>query len=230
MKKIGLIGGTGPESTMLYYKELNNRIDKMTGGKAMPELMIESVDFRKALNLVESARLDLLTDYVSEKVENLVRAGAEVVSLTAVTMHMVKDMVEKKTGVELVSIPKAVCEEALVRKYRKIGLLGTIATMEQNYMKNDFVDRGIEMVVPEKDDRTLVGKRIFGELELGIVKDSTLKEFNDIIARMKKEQGIEAVVLGCTELPLLLNNDNCCVPCLDSVDIHIGKLINLAIG
>ena len=228
MKKIGLVGGTGPESTLMYYKELNSKIDYLTGGNAMPDIAIESVNFRKAWKYVAAGNYEELTDYLSEKVNLLKMSGSEIIALTAGTMHIVFDDIEEKTNVSLISIPKAVCDEAIHRKYKKIGLLGTIFTMEQDYMKKDFVEAGIEVVVPCKEDRELIAKRILEELELGIVKETTLQEFNEIIAKMRNDYGIEAVILGCTELPLLLNNDNCVLPCMDSVEIHIKKLINLA--
>ena len=228
MKKIGLVGGTGPESTLMYYKELNTRIDQLTGGKAMPDLAIESVDFRKAWAYVSNGEKDKLADYLSEKVSCLKSTGCEVISLTAGTMHLVINEIEKKTGVSLVSIPKAVADEAASKGYTKVGLLGTIFTMEQNYMKKDLIDAGIEVCIPGKEDRELVAKRIFEELELGIVKEETLKEFQDLILKMQNEQGIQAVILGCTELPLLLNEKNSPLPILDSVEIHIRKLIELA--
>ena len=229
MKKIGLVGGTGPESTLMYYKELNSRIDKIKDGKAMPDIVIESVNFRKAWEYVCSERYDLLTDYLAEKVTCLQNSGAEVISLTAVTMHLVIDDIIAKTNADLISIPKAVCKEALSADYKKIGLLGTIFTMEKDYMKKDFLESGIEVCVPDKEDRDLVAKRIYEELEAGIVKESTLKELQGIIAKMRDEKGIEAVVLGCTELPLILNSANCPVPCLDSVEIHINELIKQTI-
>ena len=206
MKKIGLVGGTGPESTLMYYKELNTRIDRMTDGRAMPDVAIESVNFRRAWEYVERGQYDLLADYLAEKVNSLTAGGAEIVSLTAGTMHIVL----MKNG------------------YHKIGLLGTIFTMEQDYMKADFREAGIEVVIPDKADRELVARRILEELENGIVKETTLKEFQEIIRKMKDLDGIEAVVLGCTELPMILNRDNCPVPCLDSVDIHINELIERA--
>ncbi|MBO4748997.1 MAG: amino acid racemase [Lachnospiraceae bacterium] len=228
MKKIGLVGGTGPESTLMYYKELNQRIDQMTGGKDMPDVAIESVNFRRAWRYVEAADYEALSDYIAEKVRALKAGGAQVLSLTAVTMHVVLEEVEKKAGVALVSIPKAVCEEVVSKGYQRVGLLGTIFTMEQDYMKKDLREAGVAVFVPEKADRELIAKRILEELELGIVKEETLKEFQAIIEKMKQEQGIEAVILGCTELPLLLNADNCPVDCLDSVEIHLQKLINMA--
>ena len=229
MKKIGLVGGTGPESTLMYYKELNTRIDQLTGGKAMPDLAIESVDFRKAWAYVSNGEKDNLADYLSEKVSCLKSTGCEVISLTAGTMHLVINEIEKKIGVSLVSIPKAVADEAASKGYTKVGLLGTIFTMEQDYMKKDLIDAGIEVCIPGKEDRELVAKRIFEELELGIVKEETLKEFQDLIVKMQNEQGIQAVILGCTELPLLLNEKNSPLPILDSVEIHIRKLIELAV-
>ena len=229
MKKIGLVGGTGPESTLMYYKELNSRIDKIKDGKAMPDIVIESVNFRKAWEYVCSERYDLLTDYLAEKVTYLQNSGAEVISLTAVTMHLVIDDIIEKTNADLISIPKAVCKEALSAGYKKIGLLGTIFTMEKDYVKKDFLEAGIEVCVPDKEDRDLVAKRIYEELEAGIVKESTLKELQGIIAKMRDEKGIEAVVLGCTELPLILDSGNCPVPCLDSVEIHINELIKQTI-
>ncbi len=227
MKKIGLVGGTGPESTAMYYKELNTRIDRLTGGAAMPEIAIESVDFHLALRLVSEHRHEELASYIADKVSLLANAGADVIALTAVTMHLVVDEVEAQSHVELVRIPAAVRDEAIAKGYKRVGLLGTIPTMEQDYMKKDLTDAGIEVVVPEKDDRLLVAKHIFEELEFGIVRESTLAEFNEIIGRMRDSSGIEAVILGCTELPLLLNSENCVLPCLDSVDIHINKLIGL---
>lgn len=228
MKKIGLVGGTGPESTLMYYKELNAQIDQMTGGTCMPDLAIESVNFRKAWDMVSKEDHEGLADYLAEKVEALKAGGAEMITLTAGTMHMVLDKVEEKTGVSLISIPKVVCIEAIQNGYQKVGLLGTIFTMEQDYMKKDLREAGIDVIVPEKQDRELIAKRIYEELEQGIVKDSTLQEFNAIIQKMKDEEQIEAVILGCTELPLLLNDENCILPCLDSVKIHIHTLIGLA--
>ncbi len=230
MKKIGLVGGTGPESTLMYYKELNGRIDALTRSAEMPDLAIESVNFRRAWELVSSGNYEALAGYLAEKIENLSRSGCEVISLTAATMHVVYDELVRKTGVRLVSIPESVCAESRARGYRKVGLLGTIFTMEQDFMKKDFVRAGMEVVVPGKADRELIARRILEELELGIVKEETREEFTRIIREMRDEQGIQAVILGCTELPLLLNPGNCPVDCLDSVEIHMQSLIHLAMA
>ena len=227
MKKIGLVGGTGPESTLSYYKKLNEDIDRVTCEKSMPDICIESVNFRRAWEYVESGDREALTEYLAEKILCLKASGAQVISLTAVTMHMVFEELEERTGVTLVSIPKAVCEAIVKDGIRKIGLLGTMVTMEQDYMKKDLIAAGVEVYVPNEEERALVAKRIYEELEKGIVKESTLQELVQIIERMKAEDGIEGVILGCTELPLLLNSGNCPVPCFDSVEIHIRKLEKL---
>lgn len=230
MKKIGLVGGTGPESTAMYYREINSRIDKITGGKMMPDMAIESVDFRRAWGYVCDSKYDLLSSYLAEKANALNDSGCEVIALTAGTMHIVYDEVSAKTSSSLVSIPKAVADEVVRRGIRKVGLLGTVFTMEKDYMKKDLIDSGVGVFVPEKAERDLIAKRIFEELEVGIVKEETLREFQTIIDDMKDRDGIEAVILGCTELPLLLNNDNCPLPVIDSVDVHINELIKLSMN
>ena len=229
VKKIGLVGGTGPESTLMYYKELNDRIDDASENSEMPEIAIESVNFRKVWGMVERSEYNELSDHLTDLINNLKASGAEVISLTAVTMHIVFDEIRKKTGCDLIGIPEAVSEYALSKGYKKVGLLGTVFTMEKDYMKKPFLDSGIGVYVPNEEEKALIGKRILEELEKGIVKESTLKEFQDIIGRMRKDHGIEAVILGCTELPLLLNRDNCPVDVLDSVEIHINKLIEEAV-
>lgn len=228
MRKIGLVGGTGPESTLMYYKKLNEEFDRLTSGEAMPEIVIESVDFRRFWGFVEDMDLSSMTSYLLEKLENLDNCGAEVISLTAVTCHVVYDELAKKFSKPIVSIPKAVCEKAVSMGIKRIGLLGTALTMERDYMKKDLTGAGIEVFVPGKEDRELVAKRILEELENGIVKESTLAELTGIISKMKEENGIEGVILGCTELPLILNQDNCPVECFDAVKIHLEKLIELA--
>lgn len=228
MKKIGLIGGTGPESTLVYYKELNGRLNKAAGGKAFPEIAIESVDLFKALDLVSKEKYEELAAYIGERIANLEKGGAQIIALTAATMHVVFDKLKPGVHVPFISIPEAAAEKAVAKGYKKVGLLGTIFTMEKDYLSKAFVDRGIEVFTPSKEDRLVVHNRIANELEYGIVKEESQAELISVIEKMKKEQGIEAVILGCTELPLALNENNCPVDCLDIMEIHIQKLVELA--
>lgn len=229
MKKLGLVGGTGPESTLIYYREINRQIHKMTDGTAFPEISIESVNLYKALGYVSEEKYGELSRYLSDAVSHLVNGGAEVVALTAGTMHVVYDALKEQTPVSLVGIPEAVCEKAVQSGYRKVGLLGTIFTMRHDFFKNIFREKGIAVLTPSDDEMLLINERISKELEYGIVKESTREELTGIIARMKREQEIEAVILGCTELPLILNKDNCPVDCLDIMDIHIHKLVQMMV-
>lgn len=230
MKKIGLVGGTGPESTVMYYKKLNEEIDRLTEGRAFPDIAIDSVDFHRAWNYVSEGNNDLLTDYLEEKLRALDAGGAEVISLTAVTMHIVYEELAKRFEKPIVSIPEVVRDEIVSRGIKRIGLLGTVFTMQKDYMKKDLLTSGVEVYVPTEEEQELIGKRIYEELERGIVKESTLLELTEIIRRMKKDNGIEGVILGCTELPLILNQENCPVPCFDAVEIHIRKLVELAMN
>ncbi len=194
----------------------------------MPDVAIESVNFRRAWDYVSTAKDDLLTDYLTDKIKCLISGGAEVISLTAVTMHMIYDNLSKKISYPLVSIPKTVSEEVVSAGITKIGLLGTVFTMEQDFMKKDLISENVQVFVPNAKERELIGKRIIEELEIGIVKESSLTELVNIINRMKEDNGIEGIILGCTELPLILNSEKCPVNCFDAVDIHLKKLVNLA--
>ncbi|BBF43572.1 aspartate racemase [Lachnospiraceae bacterium KM106-2] len=227
MKKLGLIGGTGPESSMIYYRDINKMVSEKTNGKAFPEIAIESLNLNKALGYVQTEDYLELQKYIKKALDNLVNGGAKIVALTAGTMHIVYDQLKDQVEVPFISIPETVSELAVQRGYKKIGLLGTIFTMEKDYLKKSFLEKGIEIITPSSDERILVNDRISKELEYGIVKESTIQELIQIITKMKEEDGIEAIILGCTELPLALNRDNCPVDCLDIMEIHIQKLVEL---
>lgn len=230
MKKIGLIGGTGPESTLIYYRELNRRLSQLDVGHEFPEMAIESVNLARITRMMEGKRYGELAEYLSGLMENLERSGAEVLALTAVTMHVVYDELKKSVFVPLIGIPETGAEYAARKGYRKVGLLGTIFTMEQDYLKQAFTKRGIEVAVPAKEERERVSRIIYTELEYGIVKEESREELLSVVRRMRREEGIEAVILGCTELPLALSSENCPVDCLDMMAIHIDELVHRTAG
>ncbi len=228
MKKIGLIGGTGPESTLVYYRELNRRINEKYNNSGFPELVIESVNLNKALGLVGEEKFSDLTSYLGGALKNLEASGADIVCLTAATMHVVYDDLAKLATKPFISIPQAAAQFAVKQGYKKVGLLGTIFTMERDYLSKAFEAAGVSVVVPNKAERETVHNRIANEFEYGIVKPEAQADLVGVIERMKKEEGIEAVILGCTELPLALNNENSPVPCINIMEIHIQKLVELA--
>ena len=230
MRKLGLIGGTGYESTLVYYRELNRKVNEKCGGGVFPEMAIESLDLYKALGLVAAEDYEGLTAYIMEKLNALAAGGADFAALTAGTMHIVFDRLKDISPLPLAGIPEAVCERAKALGYCKVGLLGTITTMEKDFFRNAFRAAGLAVAVPKKEERLLIHERITTELEFGIVKESTRRELISIIENMRNEQGIEAVVLGCTELPLILDESCCPLPVLDIMAIHIDKLTELIHG
>ena len=181
-----------------------------------------------ALDLVSSKKYDELADYILQRIKNLENGGADIIALTAATMHEVFDKLEPQVNKPFISIPQAAAEYAFSKGYKKVGLLGTIFTMEKEYLSKVFTNAGIEVFVPAKEDRELVHNRIAKELEYGIVKEESRAELISVIKKMQQENGIEAIILGCTELPLALNKENCPVDCLDIMEIHIQKLVDLA--
>lgn len=230
MKKIGLIGGTGPESTLLYYKEINRLVSDKTDGKHFPEFMIDSVDLFHTVEMIDQERYADVTQYLAASAQRLAASGMDYVAFTAVTCHVVFPEVAALCPVPMVSIPEATAEYAQQKGYKRVGVLGTIYTMSKDYLSKPIESHGIEVVFPSDADKERVSRLIYGELEYGIIKPQTVAELAEVVRRMKEERGIDAVVLGCTELPLALNDEVCPVPCLDTVKIHIDKLVKLITG
>ena len=227
MKKLGLIGGSGPESTLVYYKEINMRINEMSNETCFPEFTIESINLYKISEYRMADDMEGMKNYLLKAIQNLAAAGAQIGALTAGTLHMVYDDLAKESSIPLISIPEIVSRVAEERGYHKVGILGTDVTMKKDFMKKPFRMKGIEVVAPTEEEMELVNHRIFTELENAIIKPSTEKELIDIIRRMKEEDGIEAVILGCTELPLILNQMNSPVDVLDIMRIHIEELTKI---
>lgn len=226
MKKLGLIGGMGPQSTVPYYINIVYGVQQRTSPDYFPNLVIESLNVFEILKMIEREEYDTLTNHFIVALERLKAAGAEVAALTANTAHIVFDRLSARSPLPLVSIVQATVDEALRRGFRKVGLLGTIFTMQRDFYKVPFESAGIEVVIPNTDDCIYIDEKITSELELGIVNADTRRRFVDIIAAMAHEHGIESVILGCTELPLILDDSTSPLPCLDTVEIHCDTLID----
>ena len=227
MKKLGLVGGMGPESTIPYYHDIVYGVQYRLGGDIFPELTIESVNVYEILRFCLAEDYDGLTEYLLRAINDLAACGADFAALSANTPHIVFDRLARRSPLPLVSIVEAACEEAVRRNIRRAGLLGTPFTMRGDFFKAPFIRSGIDIVTPTEEEIELIGSRIISELERGIVREETLCEFQEIIARMRDEDGIEAVILGCTELPLLLSDETSPVPCLDTMQIHVARLVGM---
>ncbi|MDO4463736.1 MAG: amino acid racemase [Bacillota bacterium] len=226
MKKLGLVGGMGPESTIPYYHDIVYGVKDRVGNDFFPNLTIESVNVFEVLRLCGEQKYDELTDYLMKAINNLVNSGADFVALSANTPHIVFHKLQERSVVPLVSIVEATRDEAIRLNKHRLGLLGTVFTMTGDFFRMPFENSGIEIVVPTREEMEFVNLKISSELENGIVKEKTLESFQKIIGRMQKENGIEAIILGCTELPLLLNDEVSPVPCLDTMKIHVETLIS----
>lgn len=230
MKKLGLVGGMGPKSTMPYYHDIVYGVQNKAGKDIFPNLSIESVNVFDVLRLCGEQKYDELTDYLMNAIDNLVRSGCDFAALSANTPHIVFDQLQERSTVPLVSIVEATRDEAVRQNKRKLGLIGTVFTMTGSFFKKPFERSGIEIVIPTTEEMEYINRKISSELELGTIKEETLENFQKIIDRMKEDDDIEAIILGCTELPLILNDRVSPVPCLDTMKIHIKTLIDMIVA
>lgn len=192
-------------------------------------MTIESLNLNRMLAYCREKRYAELTEHLLSAIQNLASCGAEFAALTANTLHLVFDDLAKRSPIPLVSIIDTVREEAVRQGFTRIGLLGTAFTMEEEFFRRPFLERGIQIVTPTDSEMEWIHDRIVRELELGIVRDETVQGLLDRIGAMQKRDGIEAVILGCTELPLALHDGNCPFPCLDTMQRHIEKLTEIMV-
>jgi aspartate racemase len=230
MKRIGIIGGIGPESTVDYYKLIIGAFHEKHAGLGYPEIIIYSADLSSLMRILEANDWENLTDWLLEKVVALHKAGAEFAVIGSNTPHIVFDRVSSKSPIPMLSIIEETRKNAQQRGYKKLGLLGTRFTMESDFFKKPFGDNEMAVVVPEKEDQELIHHRLFSEIELGIIKDSTRKELLSVIKKMIDRHSIDALILGCTELPLILNQDEFGIPFLNTTAIHAESIVNYCIG
>jgi len=226
MKKLGLIGGTGPESTVIYYRELTSGVQRRLNRDEFPPLSIESLSVFEVLRFCERRDYDGLAAYLADGIRNLAAAGAELAAFTGITPHIVFDEVAKRSPIPLVSMVETACQYAIQKQYHKIALLGTLPTMQGDFVQKPFRAAGIAVITPNEAERNLIGRKIETELEYGIVKAETRMEFEKIARRLIAEENAEAIVLGCTELPLVFGEMPLPVDKMDVMRIHIDALIS----
>ncbi len=224
MKKLGLIGGTGPESTVEYYKGIVYGVQKQCGH--FPPLAIESLSVFEVLGFCEKKDYEGLSDYLLRGIRNLAAAGAECAALTGITPHIVFDILSQNSPIPLISMVETARERAAASGFKKVALLGTRPTMESRFFPDSFARRGIEVVTPNESERRYIETKIETELEFGTIIPKTQQGLRTIAERLEKEETAEAIVLGCTELPLAFRGIEMSVPFLDVMQIHIEALVN----
>lgn len=229
MKRIGIIGGIGPESTVDYYKLIINFFNENGADLGYPEIIIYSANLADLMKILEAKDWEGLTDWLLEKVVSLHKAGAEFAVIGSNTPHIVFDKVNSKSPIPMLSIIEETRKRAQKIGSKKLGLLGTKFTMESDFFKKPFGDNEMAVVVPDKEDQELIHHRLFSEIELGIIKDSTRGELLSIVKKMIDRHSIDALILGCTELPLILNRGEFGIPFLNTTSIHAESIINFCI-
>ncbi len=220
MKTLGLIGGMSWESTVPYYRMINEHVKQQLGGLHSAKLFLYSVDFFEIEKLQMAGDWQQAGEILGNAANALACAGAEVIVVCTNTMHKVADDIERIGGLPLLHIADATAEKIKGQGLRKIGLLGTRFTMEQDFYRGRLQDiHQIEVVTPDEADRVIVHRIIYEELCLGIVNDASREEYRQIIAKLEL-QGVEGIILGCTEITLLVGAADASVPVFDTTAIH----------
>jgi aspartate racemase len=230
MKMIGLLGGMSWESTLHYYRLVNQGVADRLGGLHSARVVMSSVDFAPIAALQAEGRWDQAGALLAGEAARLERAGADLVVLCTNTMHRVADAVAAGTALPLLHIVEPTAAAIAARGLGRVGLLGTRFTMEEPFYRDRLRDRhGLEVLVPGEADRALVHRIIYDELCLGRIHDGSREAFRRVAADLVAA-GAEGVILGCTEIGMLLGNDDVSVPVFDTTALHAAAAVELALG
>ena len=228
MKRIGLLGGMSWESTVTYYQMINEAVKRRLGGLHSAELVLYSVDFAEIEKCPAEGDWERSGEILGEAAAALERAGAEMILICTNTMHKVAPQIQANIQVPLVHIAEATADELNRRGIRRAALLGTKYTMTQDFYKAKLVDAGIEVLVPDEADMETVNDVIYQELCLGEIRAESKEKFLAIIRRLES-QGAEGVILGCTEIGLLVKQEDVELPVFDTTLIHGEKAVEMAL-
>ncbi|MGW3295390.1 aspartate/glutamate racemase family protein [Streptomyces xiamenensis] len=229
MKVIGLIGGMSWESTAEYYRLLNASTRDRLGGLHSARCVLYSVDFAEIEQLQVQGRWEEAGEILADAARALERAGAEMVLICTNTMHKVADQVAAAVSVPLLHLADATAVAVRAAGVRTVGLLGTAFTMEQDFYRGRLEAGGLEVRVPSADERAAVHRIIYEELCLGVVRDASREEFQRVIGRLV-ERGAEGVILGCTEIELLIGERDSPVPVFPTARLHVEAALEAALA
>jgi aspartate racemase len=225
MKKIGIIGGIGPESTLDYYRGIIDAFRERIGGMNYPDIIIYSADLTELLKILEAKAQDKLVEWRLARVGALHRAGAEFAAIASNTPHVVFDEVARRSPLPLISIVEATCGKAQTLGVKRPGLLGTRFTMQADFFQKPFHELGMTVIVPSADEQQFIHEKLFSEIELGIIKEETREVLLSLVKKMIERDAIDSLILGCTELPLILPAQAHDIPFLNTTAIHIESIV-----
>ena len=219
LKTIGLIGGMSWESTATYYKIINETVKEKLGGLHSAKCILYSVDFQEIEECQANGNWEKSGEILGEAAYNLEKAGADFIVICTNTMHKVVNQVKEKISVPILHIAEMTAEKILEKGLKNIALLGTKYTMEQDFYKSKLIEKGINVIIPDKNDIETINEVIYDELCLGSINFNSKKKFLEIVDKLRSK-GAEGIILGCTEIGLLIKNEDTDVPLFDTAIIH----------
>jgi len=227
-KRIGILGGLTPESTVPYYLHIIHRYEQLYGDHSYPEIIIYSVSFQQFENWMEKEDWASIEMELLKGLKALKAAGADFAVIATNTMHYLYNKLESESPFPLISLVEATSEEIKNRGIKKVGLIGTRFTMNKSFYHDVLSKYGIETIIPDKDEQDYIGKIIFEELSFGIVLAESRSKYLKIIENLH-DKGAEGVILGCTEIPLLIKQEHTKIPVFDTTSIHSEAALQYAI-
>ena len=219
MKTIGLIGGMSWESTVTYYKIINETVKEKLGGLHSAKCILYSVDFQEIEECQANGNWEKSGEILEEAAYNLEKAGADFIVICTNTMHKVVNQIKEKISIPILHIAEMTAEKILEKGLKNIALLGTKYTMEQDFYKSKLIEKGINVTIPDKNDIETINKVIYDELCLGTINSNSKKKFLEIVDKLRSKEA-EGIILGCTEIGLLIKNEDTDVPLFDTAIIH----------
>ena len=229
MKTIGLIGGLSWESSKEYYRIINETVNERLGGLHSAKCILYSLDFAESREIQQTKGWDEMTKILIDTAQRLEAAGADIVLICTNTMHKFMPEIQREIHVPILHIADATAEKVLEKGLKKVGLLGTKMTMEEDFYKGRIGEKfGINVLVPDKDERDFIETVIIDELCVGKMNASSKKRFKQIIGKLV-ENGVEGIILGCTEIPLLIKQEDVSVPIFDTAEIHAKAAVEFAL-
>ena len=226
MKTVGIIGGIGPESTIEYYRLIVESYRDRKKNESYPSIIINSIDLQKMLSLIVANELELVIGYLAGELERLAKAGASFGLLAANTPHVVFDEINVDSPIPLISIVQATCDAARALGLKRLGLFGTRFTMQGHFYSDVFSKEAIALVVPNDEEQSYIHEIYMSELLNGIFLPETRERLLRIADRLKKQEGIDGLILGGTELSLILRDVTAHgIPFLDTTQIHVSAIV-----
>lgn len=227
MKKVGIVGGIGPASTIDYYRDIIDAYRRVYGDDNYPELVIDSINMGRMIESLTAKDYDGVADYLLESISNLERAGASFAVIASNTPHIVWDRIKNKAGIPLISIIDETCNHIIRQNYKRVLIFATEFTMKNGLYSDALSKRGIEWVLPNVEDIETLGRIIYPNLENGIVIKEDKMRMLEIAEKYIMQYHADALLLGCTEIPLMVKPGDVTVPVISTTEIHIKSICDI---